>query len=76
MPKTDGHDEGQILEIAYSLWLHEGCPEGRADDHWTLACGMVSGQASAMGEPEGKTSLPVGDPLLGTPVAVESPARR
>jgi hypothetical protein len=29
--------EQRIRENAYSLWLEEGRPEGRANDHWALA---------------------------------------
>ena len=29
--------EQRIRERAYFLWRHEGCPEGRADEHWHRA---------------------------------------
>ena len=27
----------RIREIAYFLWLEEGCPEGEAERHWLAA---------------------------------------
>lgn len=35
------HDE-RVRERAYRLWLEEGCPEGRADDHWDKARELVA----------------------------------
>lgn len=29
--------EGRIRQRAHQIWEREGRPEGRADDHWTLA---------------------------------------
>ena len=29
--------EQRIRERAYYMWRHEGCPEGRADEHWHRA---------------------------------------
>ena len=34
----DQDDERTIREKAYLIWKDEGCPEGRAYDHWLLAC--------------------------------------
>ena len=75
MPEIDGQDEGQIREIAYFLWLHEGCPEGRADDHWTLACGMLSVQAASAPEEETTAPPPVGKASPNTPASAEAPAK-
>ena len=30
-------DRDAVRERAYFIWLHEGCPEGRAQDHWRSA---------------------------------------
>lgn len=30
--------EQRIRERAYEIWENEGCPEGRGDEHWRLAC--------------------------------------
>jgi hypothetical protein len=52
----------RIREIAYSLWLDEGCPEGEAERHWSTAEAMVESEPSERkrieGEPPGE---PVGD---------------
>jgi hypothetical protein len=44
----DDRDQ-QIREIAYFLWLEEGCPEGRADQHWAAAEALLNAQDA---EPE------------------------
>lgn len=36
-----GHEE-RIRERAYRIWLEEGCPDGRADDHWDKASELVA----------------------------------
>jgi hypothetical protein len=36
---TDRND--RIREIAYFLWLEEGCPEGEAERHWLAAEALV-----------------------------------
>ncbi|MFN3891687.1 MAG: DUF2934 domain-containing protein [Beijerinckiaceae bacterium] len=42
----DGRDERnheeRVRERAYRLWLEEGRPDGRADDHWDKACELVA----------------------------------
>jgi Protein of unknown function (DUF2934)/Anti-sigma factor NepR len=34
---SDDGFEQRVRERAYFLWLEEGCPEGRALEHWMLA---------------------------------------
>ena len=34
--------EGRIREKAYELWVQEGRPEGRANDHWEKARILVA----------------------------------
>lgn len=76
MPEIDGQDDGQIREIAYFLWLQEGCPEGRADEHWTLACGLLSVQVIAIGESEASATPPAtGEPDPTGPATSGAPAK-
>ena len=35
--RTTRDRDDRIREVAYFLWLDEGCPEGRADRHWATA---------------------------------------
>ena len=35
-------DEAQIRETAYLIWLDEGQPEGRDQDHWLKAIDALS----------------------------------
>lgn len=39
---TFSRDQERIREEAYSLWLAEGQPEGRADAHWAAAKEIVA----------------------------------
>jgi hypothetical protein len=52
---TDRND--RIREIAYFLWLDEGCPEGEAERHWSAAEAMHDSPAERKrleGEPPGE----------------------
>jgi hypothetical protein len=57
---TDRND--RVREIAYFLWLEEGCPEGEAERHWLAAETLVDSEPLERkrieGEPPGE---PVGD---------------
>jgi hypothetical protein len=35
---SGGDREHRIREIAYFIWIEEGCPNGRDQDHWERAC--------------------------------------
>ncbi len=35
-----------IADMAFRLWEEEGRPEGRSDDHWLRAAGLVDGNAA------------------------------
>ncbi len=37
--------EQQIRVKAFELWEAEGCPDGRADHHWSQAQAEISAQA-------------------------------
>ncbi len=39
---TDADLERRIRNRAYQIWLDEGCPEGRAEEHWLLAAEMIA----------------------------------
>jgi hypothetical protein len=36
-------NEREIRELAYYLWLEEGCPDGRHLEHWERATAMLVG---------------------------------
>ena len=73
----DDRDQ-QIREIAYFLWLEEGCPEGEADRHWAAAEALVNAQDAEPDEAEPVTGGE-GRPgeLPGEPLAppAQRPAR-
>jgi hypothetical protein len=37
--------------LAYQLWEDEGCPDGRADDHWARAAELVRAGPAAEAQP-------------------------
>jgi hypothetical protein len=45
-----GVDEQHIRERAYILWEEAGCPEGQADEFWSLAQQEISMQEVAHDE--------------------------
>lgn len=48
--------EKRVQAVAYALWLEEGCPEGRAEDHWYKALDRVNAEAIV---PPAKRKAPV-----------------
>jgi hypothetical protein len=50
--------EDRIREIAYYMWLDEGCPEGEAERHWTSAELLVASEQDERKRTEGE---PPGD---------------
>jgi hypothetical protein len=57
---TDRND--RIREIAYFLWLEEGCPEGEAERHWLTAETLVESEPLERKRIEGgPPGEPVGD---------------
>jgi Protein of unknown function (DUF2934) len=54
---TDRDD--RIRELAYFLWLEEGCPEGQADRHWETAESLFDSEDFERKAIEGE---PPGDP--------------
>jgi hypothetical protein len=36
--------EQRIRDVAYFLWLEEGCPEGEPERHWRTAEGLVDAE--------------------------------
>jgi hypothetical protein len=34
--------EQRIKELAHRIWESEGCPEGRAEQHWQMATRLVA----------------------------------
>lgn len=52
---TDRND--RIREVAYFLWLEDGCPEGQAERHWSTAEALLASdefeRKQIEGEPPG-----------------------
>lgn len=39
--------QGKIEQRAHEIWQREGCPEGRADEHWRLATAEIEAEEAA-----------------------------
>jgi hypothetical protein len=59
-------DEQRIRERAYVLWEEANCPEGQADEFWSLAQQEISTQELAYDETL-KDSFPASDPPANAP---------
>jgi hypothetical protein len=42
--KTLAPSDDRIREIAHSIWLQEGCPEGCSEEHWHRAVEMAKAE--------------------------------
>ncbi len=47
--------EQRIREVAYFIWQEEGCPDGRAEQHWERAQAIVESQDAERKDIEGET---------------------
>jgi Protein of unknown function (DUF2934) len=50
----------RLREIAYFLWLDDGCPDGEADRHWSAAEALLDSEPFERKRIEGE---PPGEPL-------------
>lgn len=64
--------DNRIREIAYFLWLEEGCPDGGEQRHWQAAKEMLNSEEL---ERKGVEGEPPGDPVVASPVAPASHVR-
>ena len=64
---TDRND--RIREIAYFLWLEEGCPEGAAERHWLAAETRLESDPLERKRIEGE---PPGEPKERVPSVTET----
>jgi hypothetical protein len=66
--------EHRIRERAYQIWLDEGCPSGRAQEHWDLAklaIAQQDGLGAALLSPE--ESIPRPEPIEAVTNQAEFP---
>jgi len=40
---TTSRDE-RVGVLAYEIWEREGCPDGKAEEHWHLACTIIDAE--------------------------------
>jgi hypothetical protein len=67
---TDHND--RIRELAYFLWLEEGCPEGEAERHWLAAETLIESGPVDRKRTEGE---PPGEPSEDSPLQPSAPAK-
>jgi hypothetical protein len=44
-PRGHSDEEAEIAALAYRFYCEEGCPEGKAHEHWSRAAREVRGKA-------------------------------
>jgi Protein of unknown function (DUF2934) len=63
----------RLREIAYFLWLDDGCPDGEADRHWSAAEALLDSEPLERKRMEGE---PPGEPLGEAPPSPAPKSRR
>ena len=66
--------EDRIRDVAYSLWLEEGQPHGRAEAHWLKAVDLVNAEVAPV-QPKRKTAAPAAAARKAAP-ARRAPAKK
>jgi Protein of unknown function (DUF2934) len=51
-------EEAEIAALAYRLYCEEGCPEGKAREHWLRAEREVRGKAPSANSETSQTEVP------------------
>jgi hypothetical protein len=68
LPFMESREHQMIKSLAYCFYLHDGCPEGSAFQHWLEAEQLVQGEeqfeAEASFEPNILSDEPVKEPEL------------
>ena len=50
--------EDRVRAIAFTLWVEEGMPEGRAECHWFRALELVNAEAAVQPERKSPAAAP------------------
>jgi DUF2934 family protein len=58
----DDRAEEAIRHRAYMIWLAEGQPDGRADDHWYQAVADIRQETEQMHRSRASAGAPVNNP--------------
>ena len=62
--------DDRVRELAYFLWIEEGCPDGQAERHWQAAEALFNSEDLERKRIEGE---PPGDPVDDYPTAIGLP---
>ena len=76
--KTATVSEEKIRQIAHTLWVEAGQPEGQAEHHWFKAIELASAKAAkkAAAKPAAtKAAKPAASPKAAKPAAAAKPAK-
>lgn len=73
----DSDKETRIRDRAYEIWVREGRPQGRQDEHWRQAEAEIAAETAAAGHPAAGGLKPKSEsaPAEGQPPAGEPPRR-
>jgi hypothetical protein len=61
----------RIREIAYFMWLDEGCPDGEAERHWTTSEALLESEPGQRKRIEGEPPGEPVNPMTDAPTAPE-----
>ncbi|HVJ41845.1 MAG TPA: DUF2934 domain-containing protein [Dongiaceae bacterium] len=67
--------EERIRELAHAIWLNEGKPHGRAEQHWELARRQVEAQEAQVSDASTESAEPM-PPIQPDGRETEKPADR
>jgi Protein of unknown function (DUF2934) len=74
--KSPSVSELKIREIAHSLWVEAGKPEGQAEDHWFKAIELAAKAANAKSAAKAKPAAKPAAKAAVKPAAKKTPAKK
>jgi hypothetical protein len=66
---SGGDREHRIREIAYFIWLEEGCPNGRDHEHWERASDRLA-LLEAVVKPQPKVAVKAAKSVKAKPATI------
>lgn len=68
-------DENRVRSIAYALWVEDGQPDGRAEEHWFKALAVVNAEAGPVSAPKAAPKRKTG-PVKAAAATKAAPRKR
>jgi len=71
--------ENRVRARAHAIWMEDGCPDGRADEHWIRAVEAINAEIAAAALPAPVSVEPTAveaAPVLAPVAPVDAPAAK